>query len=84
MSTCLKRVSQERFKPVTIQIDWPKNLEYITDGSGKKKAVIIPIEEFEKLMEDMEDLAAITDRSHEPVISHDELISRLRQDGLLE
>ena len=65
-------------------MDWPKNLEYITDGSGKEKAVIIPIEEFEKLMEDMEDLAAIAERSHEPVISHDELISRLRHDGLLE
>ncbi len=65
-------------------MDWPRNLEYITDGSGKKKAVIIPADEFEKLMEDVEDLAAIAERSYEPVISHDELISRLRQDGLLE
>ncbi len=29
-------------------------------------------------------MAALAERSHESVISHDELISRLRQDGLLE
>jgi len=57
--------------------------EFITDESGKKKAVIISIEEFEELMEDLEDLAAIAERRDEPVISHDELVKELKRDGLL-
>ena len=57
--------------------------EFITDESGKKKAVIISIEKFEELIEDLEDLAAIAERRDEPVISHDELVKELKRDGLL-
>ncbi len=57
--------------------------EFITDESGKKKAVIISIEKFEELIEDLEDLAAIAERRDEPVISHEELVKELKRDGLL-
>ena len=58
-------------------------LQYITDKSGKKTAVILPIQEFQKLLEDIEDLAAVAERREEPSISHDELLAELRRDGLL-
>jgi len=57
--------------------------EFITDESGKKKAVIISISEFEELMEDLEDLAAVAARRDEPVISHEDLLQELKQDGLV-
>ena len=43
-------------------------LNYITNKSGEKTAVILPIEQFEELLEDIEDLAirqslALRDRS---------------------
>jgi hypothetical protein len=58
-------------------------LQYITDKSGKKTAVILPIQEFQELLEDIEDLAAVAERREEPSISHDELLAELRRDGLL-
>jgi hypothetical protein len=57
--------------------------QYITDKMGEKTAVILPIQEFQELLEDIEDLAAVAERREEPRISHDELLAELRRDGLL-
>jgi len=57
--------------------------QYVTDESGKKTAVILPIEEFEELLEDIEDLAVLLERRAEPTIPFDEVIAKLKQDGLL-
>jgi hypothetical protein len=58
--------------------------QYITDESGKKTAVILPIEEFEELLEDLQDLAVLAERRDEPTIPHEEVIARLRRDGFLQ
>jgi hypothetical protein len=58
-------------------------VQYITNPDGEKTAVIVPIAEFEELLEDMEDLAAVAERRDEPTISHDEMLADLKQDGLL-
>jgi hypothetical protein len=58
-------------------------LQYITDKSGEKTAVILPIQEFQELLEDIEDLAAVAERREEPSIAHDELLTELRRNGLL-
>lgn len=57
--------------------------EYITDAKGVKKSVIIPVPEFEELLEDVEDLAAVAERRDEPTISHEELIGELKKNGLI-
>jgi len=57
--------------------------EYITDQRGEKKSIILPIAEFEELLEDIEDLATIAERKEEATISHDDLVKELKQDGLL-
>ncbi len=38
------------------------DVHYITDKQGQKTAVILDINEFEDLLEDIEDLAAVADR----------------------
>lgn len=58
-------------------------VQYVTNRDGEKTAVIVPIAEFEELLEDVEDLAAVAERRGEPTISHDELLSELKQEGLL-
>ena len=58
--------------------------QYITDQNGKKTAVILPIEEFEELLEDLDDLAVLAERREEPTISFDEVIERLKRDGFLQ
>jgi hypothetical protein len=58
-------------------------LQYITDQSGEKTGVVLPIEQFEELLEDIDDLASIADRRDEETILHEDLITELKKDGLL-
>jgi hypothetical protein len=63
----------------------PINLhpQYITDDSGDKVSVIIGMQEFENMLEDIEDLTAIADRKDEETTSHDKFLEELRADGTL-
>jgi PHD/YefM family antitoxin component YafN of YafNO toxin-antitoxin module len=61
----------------------PIQPEYITDPNGKKKAVILPIEEYEELLEDLEDLAVLAERREEPTMSHADLVADLKRNGYL-
>jgi PHD/YefM family antitoxin component YafN of YafNO toxin-antitoxin module len=53
--------------------------EYVIDGEGNKKAVILPIEEYEELLEDLEDLAVAAERKNEPTVSHEQLLTELNK-----
>ena len=57
--------------------------QYVVDDTGQKVSVILPVSEFEGLMEDLADLAALAERRDELTIAHDEVITRLKADGLL-
>jgi hypothetical protein len=59
-------------------------VQYVTDENGKKTAVILPIEEFEELLEDLQDLAVLAERRDEPTIPHEEIVARLKRDGYLQ
>jgi len=56
---------------------------YIIDEKGQKTAVVLPIEEYEELLEDLHDLAIIAERRDEPTIAFEELKKRLKQNGIL-
>lgn len=58
-------------------------LNYVTNKAGEKTAVILPLDEFQELMEDIEDLAAVAERREEPTISHEQLLAELKRDGLI-
>ena len=58
-------------------------LKYVTNKSGRKTAVMLSLPDYERLMEDMEDLAAIADRRKEPTISHEKFLRELKRDGIL-
>ncbi len=57
--------------------------QFITDDKGKKTAVILPIEEFEELLEDLEDLAIMAERRDEPTIPFEEVMENLKRNGFL-
>ncbi|MBC8503595.1 MAG: hypothetical protein H8D34_01970 [Chloroflexi bacterium] len=57
--------------------------QYITDDDGKKTAVILPIESFEELLADLQDLAIVAERRNEDTISHSKLVEELKKDGLI-
>ena len=58
-------------------------VQYVTNQTGVKTAVLMPIAEFEELMEDIEDLAAVAERREEPTVSHEDLLVELKRDGLI-
>ena len=60
-----------------------QTLQYITDDRGERTAVVLPIGDYEKLLEDLDDLAVVAERRDEPVIPHDQFISELKRDGIL-
>jgi len=57
--------------------------EYVTDENGNKKSVIISMADFQELIEDIEDLAAIAERRGETTLSHEKILEELRNDGLI-
>ena len=59
------------------------SVKYITDDRGERTAVVVPIADYEKLLEDLEDLAVVVERREEPTIPHEQFVSELKRDGLL-
>ncbi len=57
--------------------------KFVVDEFGKKTAVILPIEEYEELLEDIHDLAVIAERKDEPTISFEDIKKRLKADELI-
>ena len=57
--------------------------QYVTNADGERTAVILPIDAYQELLEDIEDLAAVAERRKESTVSHEELIAELKRDGIL-
>lgn len=57
--------------------------KFVVDKQGKKKEVIIPFARYERLLEDLHDLAIVAERRKEKPVSMQELKKHLREDGLL-
>lgn len=59
------------------------NLQYVTNDAGQRSAVILPLEQFYQLLEDLADLAIVAERRAEYTVAHDEVKDALRGDGIL-
>lgn len=57
--------------------------KYIVDEKGKKTYVVLSVEDYQELLEDLHDLAVIAERRDEPTITLEELKRRLKKNGLL-
>jgi PHD/YefM family antitoxin component YafN of YafNO toxin-antitoxin module len=57
--------------------------QYLTDSAGNKAFVVLTVEEYEDLIEDLHDLAVMAARRDDPRMSLDQFEERLRNDGLL-
>lgn len=60
-----------------------KDIQYVTNEAGEKTAVLLPIEEYEELLEDLSDLAVMAERKDEPTVSQEELRETLEKDGII-
>ncbi|MFZ5920670.1 MAG: hypothetical protein ACOYY3_06415 [Chloroflexota bacterium] len=52
-------------------------VQYITNETGQKTGVILPLDEFEELLEDIQDITALIERRDEPTVPFEEVIDKL-------
>jgi PHD/YefM family antitoxin component YafN of YafNO toxin-antitoxin module len=57
--------------------------QYLVDSKGRKTSVLLSLEQYEKLMEDLHDLAIVAERRKVKPIDIEELKRRLKKDGLI-
>lgn len=59
------------------------NPQYITDSAGHKISVILPMNEYLELLEDLEDLAAVAELRDEETIPWEQVKEELIDNDLL-
>ena len=52
---------------------------YVVDENGNRTAVMLPIEEYEELLEDLQDLAVIAQRRDDPTVPLDVVVEQLEE-----
>jgi hypothetical protein len=57
--------------------------QYVIDSDGKRTGVILSTRQYQRLMEDLHDLAVVAERREEKPISLEAMKRRLHKDGLL-
>jgi len=57
--------------------------QFVVDNEGNRTGVILPLEKYELLLEDLHDLAVVAERRDERPINLEEMKDRLEKDGLL-
>ena len=60
------------------------DLKYITDASGEKTAVILPIDEFEEMLEDLHLGEVARESKTDLVRSFDDLLDEMRSAGEID
>ena len=56
-----------------------ENIRYLVDERGRKRSVVLPINDYRELLEDLSDLAIIAERKNEPVEALDVVKNRLEE-----
>ena len=58
-------------------------VQYVTDDKGRKTSVILPVDTYEEMLEDIQDLVAVAERRSDKKLSLVEIKKRLKKDGLI-
>jgi len=59
------------------------NPQYLKDKKGKNTMVVLPVQEYDQLLEDLHDLSIMAERREENGIPFDEFKQNLKKDGYL-
>ncbi|HIJ73060.1 MAG TPA: hypothetical protein HPP83_03055 [Candidatus Hydrogenedentes bacterium] len=57
--------------------------QFVTDDKGHTTNVILPIDEYQELLEDLDDLAVVAERRDSPSVPHAQAKAELQKDGYL-
>jgi hypothetical protein len=57
--------------------------QFLIDAKGRKTGVLLSVGQYQKLIEDLHDLAIVAERREEEPVNLAEMKRRLKKDGLL-
>lgn len=66
-----------------LRMEKAEKIQFITDENGDKKSVVLPVETYEGMLEDIQDLVAIAERKDEESVPFEDVMKKLKSDGLL-
>jgi PHD/YefM family antitoxin component YafN of YafNO toxin-antitoxin module len=58
-------------------------VQYVVDEKGERHSVVLSLDDYERMVEDLADLAVAAERRDEASISHEQFVEELKRDGLL-
>lgn len=58
--------------------------QYVTNPQGERTGVLLSIADYEAILEDLQDLAALAERRDDDRVSLEEVKQQLKTDGLLQ
>jgi len=61
-----------------------RNVQYVTDANGERTAVILPLDEYEELLEDLHVTHVAEETKNEPRIPWEEVKAQLIAEGKLD
>jgi hypothetical protein len=61
----------------------PMREQYVVNAKGKRVGVILSLRRYQRLLEDLHDLAVVAERRDEKPMSLEEMRRRLKENGLL-
>jgi len=56
---------------------------FVVNEKGDKESVILSMNDYSNMLEELEDLATVAERQTEKTFSHTEVIAELKSDGYL-
>lgn len=61
-----------------------RNVQYVTDANGERTAVILPLDEYEELLEDLHVTRVAEETKDEPRRPFSEVVEELRNAGEID
>ncbi len=61
-----------------------RNVQYVTDANGERTAVILPLDEYQELLEDMHVIRVAEETKDEPSRPLTEVVEELRNAGEID
>jgi len=61
-----------------------RNVQYVTDANGERTAVILPLDEYQEILEDMHVIRVAEETKDEPRIPWKEVKAELVSEGKLD
>ena len=61
-----------------------RNIQYVTDANGERTAVILPLNEYEELLEDLHVISVAEETKDEPRIPWEQVKAELVSEGKLD